>query len=314
MTDILTVTLNPALDIATSVAKLAPTHKLRCAPAQRFPGGGGINVARVLHRLGSDCLALALAGGAMGQQLHDLIEHEGVPLHFLPIDGETRESFSVLETSSGQEFRFVLPGPLVQAHEWQACLSLIGALPDAPRYLVLSGSLPPGVPGNAYAQLALAGKQRGMQVVLDSSGTALAAGLRQGVHLVKPSLRELCGLAGRALDTEAQWQEAAMQIVQSGGAQMVALSLGAQGAMLATAQGLWRADALALPVLSATGAGDSFLAGLLWSLAEGQAPEQALRYGVAAGSASLQSEGTALCRRDDVLRLAPAVALRRGAT
>lgn len=311
MTDILTVTLNPALDLATSVAKVTPTHKLRCAPAQRFPGGGGINVARVLHRLGADCTALALAGGAVGQQLRGLIEREGVPLHVLPIAGETRENFSVLETSSGNEFRFVLPGPQIQAQEWQACLNFIDSLLEPPRYLVLSGSLPPGVPEDAYAQLAQVAKRRGVRVVLDSSGAALAAGLRQGVFLVKPSLRELCELAGRALDSQAQWQEAAQQIVRSGGAQMVALSLGAQGAMLVSDQGTWRADALTLPVLSATGAGDAFLAGMLWAHACGQASDEALRYGVAAGSASLQSEGTALCRREDVLRLAPAVNLRR---
>ncbi|MGC1173003.1 1-phosphofructokinase family hexose kinase, partial [Polaromonas sp.] len=121
-TDILTITMNPALDVSTSTDKVRDTHKLRCAAAQFHPGGGGINVARVLHRLGSNCLALYPSGGATGQRLGQLLEQEQVRHRGLPIAGETRESFSVHETSSGKDFRFVLPGPSLSAPEWQACL------------------------------------------------------------------------------------------------------------------------------------------------------------------------------------------------
>ncbi|EER58430.1 6-phosphofructokinase, partial [Acidovorax delafieldii 2AN] len=132
MSALITLTLNPALDLATTTARVEPTHKLRCSPAQRFAGGGGINVARVLHRLGSNVQAWALAGGAAGAQMRQLLADEGVSTVLQPIAGDTRENFSVVETATGQEFRFVLPGPALQAAEWQACLDALAALTPAP--------------------------------------------------------------------------------------------------------------------------------------------------------------------------------------
>ena len=153
MTDILTITLNPAVDVASITPRLMPAHKMRCSQTHRFPGGGGINVTRVLHRLGANSMALYLAGGAMGQQLRKLIALEKISSHSLPIRDETRESFAVVDASTGNEYRFVLPGPTVQPHEWESCLAYVRTLKPAPRYVVLSGTLPPGVPHDAYARL-----------------------------------------------------------------------------------------------------------------------------------------------------------------
>ncbi len=303
MTDILTITLNPALDVATSCDQLQPSHKLRCTHAERFPGGGGINVARVVQRLGGDCLALYLAGGVVGDRLHKLLQAEQVPSHRLPIADETRESFSVLETSTGREYRFVLPGPDVSAMEWQACVDYLVAVEPAPRYVVLSGSLPPTMAVDSYAQLAALARSRGCKVVLDSSGAPLAAALASGVHLIKPSLRELSDLTGAQLEHESQWRTAAESLVKGGSADLVALSLGERGAMLFSAQGAWRADALKVDVKSTTGAGDSFLAAMVWALNQQMAAPDAFRYGVAAGSAALLHTGTNLCRADDVAHL-----------
>lgn len=310
MTDILTITLNPALDIATSCDSLVPSHKLRCAHAEYFPGGGGINVARVIQRLGGDCQALYLAGGAVGQRLQALLAAEHVPSHHMPIADETRESFSVRETRTGREYRFVLPGPQVSAQEWQACLDHLATMETAPRYVVLSGSLPPGLPDDSYAQLTRQAARRGSQVVLDSSGPALSAALRQGVFLVKPSLRELADWAGCTLDGEAAWAATATQLVREGCASLVALSLGEQGALLASADGVWHAEALKVPVASTTGAGDSFLAAMVFALAGGLSPVEALRHGVAAGSAALLHAGTRLCDPADVQRLVAQVRIR----
>jgi 6-phosphofructokinase 2 len=310
MTDILTITLNPALDIATSCDALLPSHKLRCAQAEYFPGGGGINVARVIQRLGGDCLALYLAGGVVGQRLHELLAAEHVQSHRIAIVNETRESFSVRETSTGREYRFVLPGPSVTAQEWQACVDYLASIKAAPRYVVLSGSLPPGLPDDSYAQLTRQAAGGGSRVVLDSSGAALSAALRQGVFLVKPSLRELADWAGCALNGEAAWARTAMQLVRESCASLVALSLGEQGALLASADGVWHADALKVPVASSTGAGDSFLAAMVFALARGQEPVGALRHGVAAGSAALLHTGTRLCDPGDVQRLVAQVQVR----
>lgn len=221
MTDIVTVTLNPAVDVATSIDQVADTRKLRCSAARRDPGGGGINVARVVQRLGGDCVALYLAGGATGQMLRQLLDAEHVAGVCIEIAGETRENFSVMETSTGREYRFVLPGPAVTEREWQCCIDHIDALDVPPRYLVTSGSLPPGAPTDIYARLASSARARGTRVVLDTSGPALAAALDAGVWLVKPSLNELRDLTGRSLASEAEWKGAAQEIVHDGRAHLL---------------------------------------------------------------------------------------------
>lgn len=310
MTDILTVTMNPSVDIATSTDKVVPTHKLRCGVPQRHAGGGGVNVARVVHRLGGDCAALYPAGGATGKLVRQLIDEEGVSSIGVDIAGETRESFSVSEHSTKQEYRFVLPGPKLMAHEWQACLDHIAKLIEPPRYLVASGSLPPGVPDDFYVRLTRLAKPLSVKVILDTSGPALAAALEEGVYLVKPSLRELRDLSGQPLETEMQWRRAAEQLVEHGKAQVVVLSLGEGGALLVTADGTCFAPGLPIKVVSATGAGDSFVGAMVWALARGLGLKEAFRYGVAAGSAALLTEGTGLCRPEDVARLHGEVTLR----
>jgi 6-phosphofructokinase 2 len=303
MTDILTLTMNPALDVSTATETVMDTHKLRCTAGDIHPGGGGINVARVVQRLGADCFALYPAGGLIGQQLTQFLVREQVRGHCIPIAGDTRENFTAHELSSGRDFRFVLPGPVMTPPEWQACLDYVGALAAFPPYLVASGSLPPGVPDDFYARLAQLVKARGSRMVLDTSGAALAAALDEGVYLVKPSLRELHDLTGRSLGTEVQWREAAQQIIHSGQAQVVALSLGEEGALLVTADRALRAQSLPVKVRSTIGAGDSFVGGLVWALNRGTDLEEAFRYGMASGAAAVLSAGTALCQARDVERL-----------
>ena len=310
MTDILTVTMNPALDVSTSTGKVVDTHKLRCMPASFHPGGGGINVARVLHRLGSNCLALCPAGGVHGQRMQHLLAEEQVAGHCIPIAGETRESFSVHESESGREFRFVLPGPELTSAEWQACLAYVADIEVPPRYLVASGSLPPGVPVDFYARLARLARERGSLMVLDTSGPPLAEALAEGVYLVKPSLRELREFTGQPLHTGQQWREAAQAIQKDGRAQIVALSLGEQGALLVTADTALYADSIPVKVASSIGAGDSFVGGLIWALNRNLALESAFRYGMAAGAAALLTSGTSLCQAADVERLHREVTVR----
>ena len=309
MTPFLTLTLNPALDIATRTEHVQATHKLRCAGVQRYPGGGGINVARVLHRLGSPVQAWALAGGPAGAQLQQLLAREGVPTLVQPIDGDTRENLSVLETSTGREFRFVLPGPTAALADWQAGLQVLrtstSVTPAATRrWVIASGSLPPGVPDDFYAQAARLAKAQGCPMVLDTSGPPLTAALQAGVTLVKPSLRELRELLQQPLESLEAQSQAAQSLVLRGSAEMVALSMGEDGALLATRHGVWQAPALNVPAATGTtGAGDCFLAALVWALARGDTPREALRWGVAAGGAALLAPGTGLAQRAEILRL-----------
>lgn len=310
MPAVATLTLNPALDIATRTARLVPAHKLRCEAPVLHPGGGGINVARALHRLGQGVLAVYAAGGPTGQRLQRLLAAEGLPQHAVAIAGDTRESFSVLTDEGGEEFRFVLPGPTLRPTEWQDCLAALEALDPAPAWVVASGSLPPGVPPEALTLLARSCRERGSALALDASGPALAQALQAGVALVKPSLRELQELTGQPLDDLPARQRAAHGLVAAGHAGAVALSLGNEGALLVTDTGSWLAPPLAVEVASTTGAGDSFLAGLLAGRLQGQDWPGALATATAAGAAALLHPGTALCDPADVARLAPQVQVR----
>uniref|UniRef100_UPI003F4945A3 1-phosphofructokinase family hexose kinase n=1 Tax=Cupriavidus necator TaxID=106590 RepID=UPI003F4945A3 len=302
MTDILTITPNPAVDVATSIDRVSDTRKLRCSEPRRDPGGGGINVARVIQRLGGDCLAVYLAGGATGMLLQHLLDAERVPGVCLVIAGETRENFSVTESSTGRQFRFVLPGPNVAQDEWERCIIHLETLAKPPRYLVMSGSLPPGVPVDFYTRLARLARARGTQIVVDTSGPALVSALTEGVNLVKPSLAELRELTGLPLHGEEEWRNAALEVVRDGRAQMVALTLGEHGALQVTADQTLRAPALPTPVSSSIGAGDSFLAAMVWALNRHASKREAFHYGLAAASATLLSAGTGLCQRADVDR------------
>lgn len=310
MSDIITVTANPALDVSACTSLVLPTSKIRCDQVQRHPGGGGINVARVLHRLGADCLAVCLLGGPSGQLLQQLLQDEGVRSLAVPIAGHTRESFTVLEQSSAKEYRFVLPGPQVLDSEVQACMRALEEAP-APRYLVASGSLPPGVPGDFYVRLASKARDKGARLVLDGSGQALAQALDAGVYMVKPSLREMRELSGLPLAGLHAVRDAAQRWVEEKRAELVAVSLGERGALLVSGRGSWYAPALPVQVVSAVGAGDSFVAGMVWALARGDLLERAFAYGVAAGSAALSSTGTGLCAADDVHGLVDKVQMTR---
>lgn len=311
MTAILTVTMNPSIDLSASTEKVVPVRKLRCTDVGRDPGGGGINVARVIKRLGGDCRALYPAGGAPGRLLHRLLEQEGI--QSMPVDAatDTRVSLTVLDKAIGDQYRFVLPGAPLSEREWQACLDRVAALADPPDYIVASGSLPPAVPEDVYARLARIAGSIGASIVLDTSGPALAAALEEGVHLVKPNLRELRDLTGLPLDREPEWARAAAELVRTGRADIVALTLGDQGALLISRDIYLRIPAVPVRIASAVGAGDSFLAGLLWRLSARAGLEEAFRYAVAAGTAALLTPGTELARKDDTDRLYQEVTLDR---
>jgi 6-phosphofructokinase 2 len=306
MTDILTITLNPALDVLTTIDKVSDTHKMRCGAVIKHPGGGGVNVARVLHRLGANCVALYLAGGVTGERHHQLMTAEKVRCHVMPITEETRESFTAHETSSGNDFRFVLPGPKVSAAEYEACYDYVAQhMPK--KFLVISGGLAPGVPDNFYARLAALAKQHGVRVVLDANGPALAEALKVGVYLFKPSLRELRDLTGQDLPDQHSQVAAAQQLIQSGQAEVVALSLGADGAMLISSSQLWLARGVQVNVQTTVGAGDSFLGGMVWSLGRDEDLVKAFQFAMAAGAAALLAPGTSLSQAADVHHLLPRV-------
>lgn len=301
--NIVTLAMNPSIDVSTSVKRVVPVHKLRCTAIRRDPGGGGINVARVLRRFGVDVAAIYPAGGSMGQLLRQLVDADAIRSLVIQIAEETRESFTVLEETSGQQYRFVLPGPRLSKWECRSCFDAVASLEPRPDLVVASGSLPPGIPEDFYGQIARLAKDWGARCVLDTSGAALKAALAEGVYLVKPNLRELSELMGAELDQQDAWVEACRALVGKGSAEIVALTLGDQGALLVTRDRAWRAHAVPIKPVSAVGAGDSFVGAMVWSIACGHDLKTAFRYGVAGGTAALLTAGTELCRRADVERL-----------
>lgn len=309
MTDIVTFTPNPAIDVSTSVDRIVPVRKLRCSALQRDPGGGGINVARVIKRLGGDVAAVYPVGGATGQLLRRLVEQAQIPSLTSDVADETREDFSVTEVSSGKQYRFVLAGPPVTEPEWRACLDLLASIRPHPRFVVASGSLPPGVPDDYYARVARIAKNWNARMVLDTSGPPLAAAIEEGVYLIKPNLRELGELVGTPLTDPSAWENAGRRLVNTARVEAVALSLGHRGAFVATRDLALRAQAIAITPKSSVGAGDSFLGAMIWRMACGHAVDDALRYGVAGGAAAMLNTGTMLCRPEDVLRLAAQVVI-----
>ncbi len=308
---VLCLTMNPSVDVSTHTERVVPADKLRCGTARRDAGGGGLNVARVVQRLGGRSSALFPAGGPAGDWLVSHLQAAGLPVRRIALADDTRENFTVQALDTGAEFRFVLPGPTLTEAEWRASLAAIESLPHLPAFVVASGSLPPGVPTDFYARLADIVRSRGSRLVLDSSGPALAAGVAAGVYLVKPNLSELRDLTQRPLDTPAQWRAAAQALVDEGRAEVVALTLGEQGALLVTRDGAWGAQALPITVASSVGAGDSFVGALVWALQRGESLPDAFTWAVAAGSAALLTPGTGLCLVDDVERLRPQVRLQR---
>jgi len=307
MTSIATLTLNPTIDVAYEVDRVFHTRKMRTKTEYYEPGGGGINVSRVFVRLGGSACSYYLSGGATGHALDGLLDEHKLERHRIAIKGHTRVATAVLDRESGKEYRLVPPGPSVEAAEWQNCLDALAEMRCD--YMVASGSLPPGVPDDFYGRFIALMKDRDIPVVLDSSGPGLRGGLAQGgVFLVKPSVGELRQLTGRDLPGPASIAEAAMELVTAGKARHVAVTMGHEGALLASAEKQLHLPAIQIEAKSAVGAGDSFLAAMVYAIAQGWQIGEAFRFGIASGAAAVMSAGHDLARPDDIRRLYASIA------
>ncbi|MBL3571900.1 hypothetical protein BV509_08185 [Rhodovulum sulfidophilum] len=302
MHDILTVTLNPTVDLSTSVAHVVPGDKLRCAPPVTDPGGGGINVSRAIRLLGGESRALVALGGHNGDKLRALLEHEGIRLIPLVAPGETRMSLAVTDSTSGEQFRFVLPGPIWNEAGLKATLAAVTtAVPEA-GYVVISGSLPRGLPEDFTERVCAKIGSRGARVLADTSGPALTrlAEARDAVpYVLRMDGLEAEELAGRALPDRKDSADFASELVARGVASIVVIARGAEGNVLA-AEGLrLHVAAAKVPVRSLVGAGDSFVGAFVLALARGADLARALQWGAAAASAAVMTDATALCTRED---------------
>lgn len=302
METVVTLTINPAVDLFTETDRIEPEHKLRCTAPRIDPGGGGINVSRALRILGASSLAVYAAGGPPGDMLRHRLDGEGLTHRAVGIREWTRQSIMVAGRTPKALYRFILPGPTLSEQEWGEALAVVARIDPAPVVVVGSGSLAPGVPVDFYARLVEVANRRGSRAVIDASGEALKAAVAAGPFLLKPNRRELGFLTGEAVNGPAEAARAARSLLARG-VTAVMVSLGADGAVLVSAEGDLRLTAPKVSVASSVGAGDSMVAGLVLALSRGESLEQAARWGMAAGTAAVTSPGTGLCRRVDVEQL-----------
>lgn len=308
MTGILTITLNPALDTATETARVVPELKLRCSEPRVDPGGGGINVARAIRHLGGQATALVATAGYNGQKLLYFLALEGIPTVAVPGPGETRSSVAVTDKETGEQYRFVLPGPPWDANHVDMALGVAQGNASPGGFVVLSGSQPPGVPVDFEEQLTERLRHIGARLIVDTSGAPLrhlVENPKTPPFLLRSDDDEAEGLAGRKLATPADTAAYSRELIARGVAENVIFARGAEGSVLTTPEGSWLATAAKVKVVSKVGAGDSYVGGFTWALARGETIQEAARVGAAAASAAVTTEATQLCTKEDVERLLP---------
>jgi 6-phosphofructokinase 2 len=301
MKSIYTLTLSPTIDKSCNVDQVIAEHKLRCTEPKHEPGGGGINVSRAIKKLGGESVAIYPKGGATGELLHMLLDEEGISQHTIESKSWNRENFIVVENSTNRQFRFGMPGPELQKSEWEQFLKDISN--HNIDYMVASGSTPPGVPDEFYSRLAQIIKKKGARLVLDTSGDALKEAADEGIYLLKPNLKELSELVGEELTDIHVQEEAAMKVVQTMKIEILVVSLGPAGAMMASKDGILHVPAPPVNKKSTVGAGDSMVGGMVFSLFKGMTLADSLKYGISAGSAATMNPGTGLCKLEDVENL-----------
>jgi len=312
-TDILTITLNPTVDYSTTAPRVFPDHKLRCTKPTIDPGGGGINVARAIRLLDGQATSLIAIGGPTGARLLELLALEGVPTVAFQGPGETRQSTSVIDVSTGQQYRFVMPGPSWTDMDVERGLRSIDRAAGDGTLVVLSGSQPPGVAKDFPSILAAHVAGREARLIVDTSGPALQHLVeepRQAIYALRMDAEEAESLAGRPLPDRKDTADFARSIVDKGVARTVIVARGADGSVLASRTGRWHSVSPPVKVLSRVGAGDSFVGAFTLSIAQGEPPEQALAHGTAAATSAVMSEGTSLCQPQPTSELLPQCAAK----
>lgn len=298
MSSIITITLNPAIDKSTSIAVLAPDKKMKCTVPVFEPGGGGVNVARAIKKLGGHATAIYLAGGYSGKFFKQLLDREQIESNVIEIEEHTRENLIVLDKSINKQYRFGMPGPSIRETEWKQLLSWLENTHE-PAFIIASGSVPAGVPADIFARIAEIAQKKRSKFVLDTSGEALRQGVNKGVYLLKPNLGELSFLAGKEWLKSTEVEEVAIELINKGKCEVIVVSMGEAGAMLLTRDVTKKIVPPAMERKSTVGAGDSMLAGIVLRLSQGKSITEAARFGVASGTAATMNPGTELCRKED---------------
>ncbi len=296
MKKIITITLNPSIDKSASVDNMVPEKKLICYNDKYEPGGGGINVARAITKLGGKATAIYLAGGHNGKFLTDLIKSENVESVFVECKNETRENFIIYDKSKKNQYRFGFPGSAILENEWKSLLEKVTSMDDID-FIVASGSVPQGISNNIFKEIAKLATQKNAKLIIDSSGIALQNCLQEKIFLWKPNLNELGIVAGLKDIAKEDVVTIAKEIIKKNQIEVIVVSLGAQGAIAVTKEDCFKITPPPTLTLSTVGAGDSMVGGIVWKLKNNCRLIEALQYGVACGTAATIHLGTELCNR-----------------
>jgi 6-phosphofructokinase 2 len=306
MAAIITITFNPALDKSVTVPELFSEKKLKCSAPVYEPGGGGINVARAIKKLGGDPTAIFLAGGFVGDKISELLSEDKIIAQHINIAGNSRENLIVTDLATGSQYLFDMPGPAIKPGEWRACLNAI-VWADLVKFIVVSGSIPPGLPDDIFKRLAFIAEKKEARLIVDTSGTALQQAAEAGVYMIKPNLKELATLVGKDILTPDTAIHAAKKLVAQGKCQVIVVSMGANGALLVTEKTIVKVPQPPVKVKSTVGAGDSLVAGIVYALSQNCSLPDAIGFGVACGSAATMNPGTELCNKADAERIYAAI-------
>ena len=296
MSKIITITFSPCIDKSTSVEALIPEKKLHCALPKLEPGGGGINVARAIKKLGGEASSIYPSGGYTGKFLNHLVEKEGLTSVVIHAKNETRENITVFVETTGKQYRLGMPSSELFQTEWEEILAKISASNEV-EYIVASGSLPPGVPMDIFGQLAKIAKSKHAKFIVDTSREPLNHATNEGVFLIKPNLDELAFLCGKKELQEYEIKNIAKELIASGKCENIVVSMGAKGALLFTSNSAYSFVPPKVAVKSTVGAGDSMVGGIIHSISTGKSMPEAVQYGVACGTSATMHPGTELCNK-----------------
>lgn len=297
---VVTLTINPALDKSAKVAEMIPFDKLECFDITYHPGGGGVNISRVLHRLKVESHCLFPFGGKTGEHLIDLLEEQHIEVIATEISNLTRENFAVFNTKTKLQYRFGMPTSPFDEKELATVETLINQHVANNDIFVISGSLPKGLPVDYYSKIIKNLTAKDVKVIVDTSGPVFNEVLKNELFLIKPNQKELARLAGKQTMTAKEQETFALQLVTSKTAKYVVVSLGKDGAFIAHKNGIEYISAPVISVKSTIGAGDSMVAGLIYAITKNETPTNMLRWGVACGVAATLSEGSDLAHKENI--------------
>jgi 1-phosphofructokinase family hexose kinase len=299
---IYTLTLNPAVDLELQIGRFEFNTVARATQSRKDCGGKGFNVSRMLKNLETNSVAMGFIGGKSGEQLEQTLLSLGIQTDFTQITGDTRTNVSIVSEENAEHIKVNEAGPTISQAELDGLIMQVEKNLKAGDWWVLGGSLPPGVDVSIYAHLVTLIENAGAHVILDTSGEALLEGCKAGPTLIKPNLEEALQLVGITEQAAGKTKDWVGEILALGPKNLV-ISLGKEGALLATAEGHTVVASPKIIERNPIGAGDSLVGGLVWRLSQGEPLEEALRYGIACGAATASQPGTSLGTLADVNRL-----------